>query len=83
MLVNSSNIFKKLLDIKHGRVKEGLKIEKAKAAARKAKETSDALVKEGQRILLNKAASEAPINAGTAIRSDNIRRAYVTRWTQL
>ncbi len=26
MLVNSSNIFKKLLDIKHGRVKEGLKI---------------------------------------------------------
>lgn len=26
MIVNSSNIFKKLLDIKHGRVKEGLKI---------------------------------------------------------
>ena len=26
MIVSSSNIFKKLLDIKHGRVKEGLKI---------------------------------------------------------
>jgi hypothetical protein len=41
--------------------------EKAKTAARKAKEASDALVKRGEQILLkNKAASEAPIDAENA-----------------
>jgi hypothetical protein len=53
--------------------------EKAKAAARKAKETSDAaLVKEGQRVLLNKAASEAPINADDADGSNDDARNMVS-----
>jgi hypothetical protein len=52
--------------------------EKAKAAARKAKETSDALVKKGQQILLNKAASEAPIGADKADGSNDDARSMVS-----
>ena len=52
--------------------------EKAKAEAREAKETSDALVKEGQRILLNKAASEAPISADKADGSNDDARSMVS-----
>ena len=48
--------------IERARTAAAEEVEKTKAAARQAKETSDALVKKGQQMLSNKAASKAPID---------------------
>ena len=64
--------------IERARTAAAEEVEKTKAAARQAKETSDALVKKGQQMLSNKAASKAPIDAEMAEGANDDARSMVS-----
>ena len=66
------------MTIERARTAAAEEVEKTKAAARKAKETSEALVMKGQQMLLNKAASKAPIDAEMAEGANDDARSMVS-----